>query len=65
MAKVKELSVGATFTKNLGNYQSLKVEANVTVHLETGDDPDTIYAEAWERVQEQVRKGLANKADTK
>lgn len=58
MATVKQISVGATYTKNLGNYQSLKVEANVVMDLNEGDDYKAIYADAWEKVQEQVRIGL-------
>ncbi|WP_338543976.1 hypothetical protein [Paenibacillus tundrae] len=60
---MKQISVGASFTKNLGNFQSLKVEATVVMELQDGDDPNAVYAEAWETVQAQVRKGLANKVD--
>ncbi len=58
MPKVKQISVGASFTKNLGNFQSLKVEANIVMELHDGDDPDEAYADAWARVQEQIRNGL-------
>lgn len=58
MPKVKQISVGATYTKNLGNYQSLKVEANIVMELHDGDDPSAAYEDAWARVQEQVRIGL-------
>ncbi|QKS56506.1 hypothetical protein HUB98_09235 [Paenibacillus barcinonensis] len=58
MPKVKQISVGASFTKNLGNFQSLKVEANIVIELHDGDYPDEAYADAWARVQEQIRNGL-------
>ncbi|MBU5356105.1 hypothetical protein KQI74_28030 [Paenibacillus barcinonensis] len=58
MPKVKQISVGASFTKNLGNFQSLKVEANIVMELYDGDYPDEAYADAWARVQEQIRNGL-------
>lgn len=56
--QAKEISVGFTFTKNLGNYQSLKVDAGVVMTVEDGDDPDDVYAKAWETVRKQVKKGL-------
>ncbi|WP_308722460.1 hypothetical protein [Paenibacillus polysaccharolyticus] len=58
MPKVKQISVGASFTKNLGNFQSLKVEANIVMELHDSDDPTAAYEDAWARVQEQVRIGL-------
>lgn len=58
MPKVKQISVGASFTKNLGNFQSLKVEATIVMELHDGDDPKAVYADGWEKVQEQVRIGL-------
>lgn len=56
--QAKEISVGFTFTKNLGNYQSLKVDAGVVMTVEDGDDLDGVYAKAWETVKQQVKKGL-------
>lgn len=58
MATVKQVSVGASYTKNLGNFQSLKVEASIVVELHNDDDAEAVYADAWERVQKQVRVGL-------
>lgn len=58
MPKVKQISVGASYTKNLGNFQSLKVEASIVMELLDGDDPSVVYEDAWARVQDQVRKGL-------
>ncbi|CAI6075032.1 hypothetical protein PAECIP112173_02355 [Paenibacillus sp. JJ-100] len=58
MPKVKQISVGASFTKNLGNFQSLKVEANIVLELDDRDDPSAAYEDAWAKVQEQVRNGL-------
>ncbi len=58
MATVKQVSVGASYTKNLGNFQSLKVEASIVVDLHDDDDSEAVYADAWERVQKQVRIGL-------
>ena len=58
MRQVKEISVGFTFTKNLGNYESLKVDAGVVMTVEPGDDPAAVEAEAWEHVKKQIKRGL-------
>jgi hypothetical protein len=56
--QTKEISVGFTFTKNLGNYESLKIDAGVVMTVETGDDPHAVEAKAWESVKKQIKKGL-------
>lgn len=56
--KIKEISVGFTYTKNLGNYESLKVDSGVTITIEDGDDPEEVYTKAWESTKKQVRRGL-------
>ncbi|RAW13698.1 hypothetical protein [Paenibacillus taichungensis] len=58
MASVKQISVGISFTKNLGNFQSLKVDASVNMELQPGDNPEVVYENAWATVQDQIRKGL-------
>ncbi|MGG1672891.1 hypothetical protein ACIFOE_20085 [Paenibacillus sp. NRS-1783] len=58
MSRLKEISVSYTYTKNLGNYQSLKVDAGLVVTLEPGDDPQTVYADAWRTVRNQVEQRL-------
>lgn len=58
MAKIKELSVSVCFTKNLGNYQSLKLDAGLTVSLEEGDDYDKEFQKAWDIASEQISDQL-------
>jgi hypothetical protein len=58
MAQLKEVSVGFTFTKNLGNYQSLRVDAGLVLSLAPGDNPQTVYAEAWQTAKQQVKQGI-------
>jgi hypothetical protein len=58
MSKVKEISVGFMYTKNLGNYESLKVDAGAVITVEPGEDPDAIYEKAWETARKQVKRGL-------
>lgn len=56
--KVKEINVGFTFTKNLGNYESLKVDAGVVITVENGEDPEVVYEKAWESAKKQIKRGL-------
>ncbi|MCY9760544.1 hypothetical protein M5X06_31205 [Paenibacillus alvei] len=55
--KAKEITVGYTFTKNLGNYQSLKVDASVTMTVEDGESAESVAANGYKYCREQVRKG--------
>lgn len=55
MAETKEISVGFTFTKNLGNFESLKVDASV---VEAGEEPEAVYDKAWKSVRSQIKNGL-------
>lgn len=56
--EVKEINVGFTFTKNLGNFESLKVDAGLVMTVETGDDPEAVYAKAWASAKQQIKRGL-------
>lgn len=43
---IREISIGCSKTINLGNYQSLRIEAAVTVTVEPHDDLRQASAEA-------------------
>lgn len=43
---LKEFTVGASHTINLGNYESLRVEASVTVVIQEGEDYGTLRENA-------------------
>lgn len=58
MSKTKEIHVAFTFTKNLGNYENLKVDAAVTMSVDPEDDVEEVYTRAWANVKKQIRKGL-------
>jgi hypothetical protein len=58
MSQVSQICVGFTFTKNLGNYESLKVDAGVVMTVEPGEDPAAIEAKAWESVRKSIKRGL-------
>ncbi|MEK8196235.1 hypothetical protein [Lysinibacillus sp. FSL M8-0134] len=55
---VKEITVGYTYTKNLGNFENVKVDAAVTISLEPGQDVDALYDKAYESMKKQVKNGL-------
>ncbi|GEA16830.1 hypothetical protein E308F_30760 [Moorella sp. E308F] len=56
--KIKEIYVEATFTKNLGNYQSFKPTAGITLIPEDGESYREIYKKGWDIVGEQLEEQL-------
>ncbi|MGE7951658.1 hypothetical protein [Lysinibacillus xylanilyticus] len=55
---VKEITVGYTYTKNLGNFENVKVDAAVTISVEPGQNEDELYNKAFESMKKQVKNGL-------
>ena len=53
-----EIQVGYTYTKNLGNFENVKVDATVTITVEPGQDVDELYNKAYDSMRKQVRNGL-------
>lgn len=58
MSQIQQISVGFTYTKNLGNYESLKVDAGVVLTVEPGEDPAAVESKAWEHVKKSIKRGL-------
>lgn len=58
MATVKEIYVEASFTKNLGNYQSFKPTAGVLITVEPEEDINEVFAKGWDIVGDQVEAQL-------
>ncbi|MBG9756379.1 hypothetical protein J2B92_17310 [Lysinibacillus sphaericus] len=54
----KEITVGYTYTKNLGNFENVKVDAAVTISVEPGQNEDELYSKAFESMKKQVENGL-------
>ena len=54
--KIKEISATFAFTKNLGNFQSMRAEASITVEVEDGENVLAVYDEAFLTVKNQVAK---------
>lgn len=56
--EVQQISVGFTLTKNLGNYESLKVDAGIVIAVGENEDADEVYAKAWNSAKAQIKRGL-------
>lgn len=54
LARVTEFSIGCSKTINLGNYQSLRVEASVTVSVDANES----LADVSDLAQEELRRLL-------
>ena len=50
------VSVG--LTKNIGNYESLRLDAGASKIIEAGDDRLAVYKEIWQEVQDQIEGQL-------
>lgn len=48
-----EVSVGGSITKNLGNYESLRVNCSVTLPTAV-EEIDAAYKHAWKLVEDQL-----------
>lgn len=59
MSQLKEIQVGFTYTKNLGNFENVKVDANVRIAVEPDEDVEEVYSKAYESMRKQIKKGLA------
>lgn len=40
MAQIREFTIGTSHTLNLGNFESLRIEAQITVNVPEGDFED-------------------------
>lgn len=56
MSTITEFSIGCSKTINLGNYQSIRIEASVTVQM----DPKETLADASAAAQDELRQLLEN-----
>lgn len=60
MAKLTQITVSVGFTKNVGNFQTIRADASVTLELEPNDDPGKVFRQGWQQVAEQVKLGVQN-----
>ena len=54
--KVREVSATFAFTKNLGNYQSMRAEATVVSEVENGESEEDVFKKIFETAKAQVRE---------
>ena len=47
------VSVEGSITKNLGNYESIRIQASITLPCAV-EETEQAYAEAWKRVESQL-----------
>jgi len=64
MAKVKEVTVYVEAVKNLGNYQSIRFGAGMTLEVEEGDDYNKIYSRAWDITSSEIEQKLEDFSDS-
>lgn len=56
---IREFTIAASHTVNLGNYESSRFEASITMSIpaEAGDD-DRVWPEKWRKFKEQAQAEL-------
>ncbi len=54
--KTKQIRAAVSRTVNMGNFESLRIEADVTIDLDPKDDPQDAFVQAFEDVKNQVRQ---------
>lgn len=58
--EVRTLSVTTSLTVNVGNYQSVKVQAGIEAELAPGDDEQECWKQLWDKVDEQAVEHAAD-----
>lgn len=53
--QVKEISATFAFTKNLGNFQSMRAESTLTAQIEPGEEPGEVSGKLFGMAKDQVR----------
>ena len=56
--KVGKIWVSLGITKNLGNYESLRLDAGAEVRSDAFDN-NTLWAQLWQKVDEQIEEKLS------
>lgn len=56
-----EITVSIGLTKNLGNYESLRIDASARKVLTDQEDRDGAWSDLWNEVMDQVESQLAKK----
>ncbi len=60
MAEVKSVSLRGGFTVNMGNYESAKIEAEVVLELQEGEDVKDALQQARKIIDEEVGEQMTS-----
>lgn len=63
--KVKAVDVRFSFTKNLGNYESTRMEAGMVVELTEQEDHKVVFKTAFDTVKKEVQEQMMKTLGTK
>jgi hypothetical protein len=53
--KITEVSASFAFTKNMGNYQTMRAESTVAAQVEPGEEPGEVSSKLFEIAKGQVK----------
>ena len=54
MAKIKEIYVEMSVTKNLGNFQNFKPTCGMTVIVDETDKVSEVWSKAWDKIANEI-----------
>ena len=61
--KIKEITVGIHITKNLGNYNSIKLDHSVTVELDDDEDIEDVRTPIYEDIEAFLEERLKEESE--
>lgn len=56
--QVKEVSASFAYTKNMGNYESMRAESTVIAQIEPGEEPGEVSSKCFEMAKNQVKNQI-------
>lgn len=54
--KIKQIRAVVSRTVNMGNYESLRIEAEQVAELDPGEDPKKAFQKLFERTKKEVKE---------
>jgi len=61
--KIKEVHVSYGRTVNLGEYNSLRMDAGLVIEVGPDDDPEELFDEGFEQCLDQIESRIADEED--
>lgn len=56
--KIKELRIDISFTKNLGNYQNIKISEGLTIEIEDQSKIEEVRQQTYESIKNSINEKL-------